>query len=62
MTTLTELTLGISRLNGCPNAAPVQSQSAPEPPESEFLFVSDAPVCCGACLTALLRDCTGISV
>ena len=28
-------------------AAPVQSQPVPEPPESDFLFVSDAPVCGG---------------
>ncbi len=49
-------------------AAPVQSQPVPEPPESEFLFVSDAPVCGGVshCPSPSLFQrpgyCTGISI
>ena len=49
-------------------AAPVQSQPVPEPPESEFLFVSDAPVCGGVSERPSLAffqrpcDCTGVSV
>ena len=49
-------------------AAPVQSQPVPELPESDFLFVSDAPVCCGFsdCPSPSLFqrpvDCTAVSV
>ena len=49
-------------------AAPVQSQPVPEPPEPEFLVVSDAPVRCGVSERPSLAffqrpcDCTGVSV
>ena len=48
--------------------APVQSQPLPEPPESEFLFVSDAPVrggvsyCPSPALFQRPCDCTAVSV